>query len=80
MLIFNNAFSLPFTKHLQIFLTFKKSLKKFGLYFIVCFTSFDKGYGHMMHQLRRLEMQPYIVALKFCHLTGNANQTAWYVI
>jgi hypothetical protein len=34
----------------------------------------------MMHQLRRLEMQPYIVALKFCHLTGNANQTAWYVI
>jgi hypothetical protein len=25
-------------------------------------------------------MQPYIVALKFCHLTGNANQTAWYVI
>jgi len=33
----------------------------------------------MMHQLRLLEMQPYIVALKFCHLIGNANQTDWYV-
>lgn len=48
-------------------------------YFIVCSTSFDKGYGHTMHQLRRLEMQPYIVVLKFYHLTGSANQTAWYV-
>lgn len=48
-------------------------------YFMVCSTSFGKGYGHTMHQLRRLEMQPYIAALKFCHLTGNANQTAWYV-
>lgn len=46
---------------------------------MVCFTSFNKGYGHMMHQLRCLEMQPYTVEPKFCHLTGNANQTAWYV-
>lgn len=33
----------------------------------------------MIHQLQCLEMQPYIVALRFCHLTGNVNQTAWYV-
>jgi len=33
----------------------------------------------MIHQHQCLETQPYIVALKFCPLTGNVNPTAWYV-
>lgn len=33
----------------------------------------------MTHQFRHLEMRPYIVELRLCHLTGNANLTDWYV-
>jgi len=68
--------SLPFTEYLHLFLNFYEVS---GNFTFVCSACFNEGYGHMIHQLQCLETQPYIVALKFCHLTGNVNQTAWYV-
>lgn len=32
----------------------------------------------MTHQLRHLEMQPFIAEPKLCHLTGNVNLIDWY--
>lgn len=40
---------------------------------------YREGYGHMIHQHQHLEMQPSIVELRSCLLSGTANLIVWYV-
>ncbi|CAL5389284.1 unnamed protein product [Camellia sinensis] len=52
----------------------------FGHNCLTCSVCYDKGYGHMTHQLQQQEMRPSTVDQRSCQLSGIVNQTIWYLI